>query len=255
MSSLRVFHGSSKTRSSQVRIHPCSGRLRAGALEPVDLLGDRVVCRLRRLQLGQLRAELGDDVAVALAELLANRLQLLAQEVLALLLVDALGDVVADRLGDLQLGDVVARPVEDQLDPLADVDRGEHCGTALVVELGPRGDTVGEGARMARDPQQLGEPPGPAQLGDDPEHAAQLAGERLDARGRPRVGDRLGVGVGRPRSDWCRAPMRARPSMRTTAAGSPDGSEPTSGTWATTAISPLPVCSRTRARRWCGEPP
>ena len=35
--------------------------------------------------------------------------------------------------------------------------------------------------------------------------------------------------------------------MRTTAAGSPDGSEPTSGTWATTAMSPLPVCNRTRA--------
>ena len=171
--------------------------LRAGALEPVDLLGDRVVCRLRRLQLGQLRAVLGHDVAVALTEFLANRLQLLAQEVLALLLVDALGDVVADRLGDLQLGDVIARPVEHQLDTLADVDRGEHGGTALVVELGPRGHTVGERARMAADPQQLGQPAGPAQLGDDTEHAAQLAGERLDAWSRPRVGDRLGVGVGR----------------------------------------------------------
>ena len=35
--------------------------------------------------------------------------------------------------------------------------------------------------------------------------------------------------------------------MRTTAAGSPDGNDPTSGTWATTAISPLPVCNSTRA--------
>ena len=172
--------------------------LRAGALESVDLLGDRVVGGLRRLQLGQLRAVLGHDVAVALAELLANRLQLLAQEVFALLLVDAFGDVVADRLGHLQLGHVVARPVEKNLDPLADVDGGEHRGPEFVVELGPRGDIVGEGTRMARHPQQFREPPGPAQLGDDPEHAAELAAERLDAWSRPRIGDRLGIGVGGP---------------------------------------------------------
>ena len=105
-------------------------RLRARALEPVDLLGDRVVSRLRREQLGQLRAVLGDDVAVALAQLLADRLQLLTQQELTLLLVDAFGHVVADRLGDLQLGDVVARPVENELDTLADVDGAEHGGLA-----------------------------------------------------------------------------------------------------------------------------
>ena len=44
--------------------------------------------------------------------------------------------------------------------------------------------------------QQLGQPARPAQLGDDAQHAAQFASERLDPRSRPGIGDRLGVGVG-----------------------------------------------------------
>ena len=52
-------------------------RLRAGALEPVDLLGDRVVGGFRRRGLCQLRAVLGNHVTVTLAQLLADRLQLL----------------------------------------------------------------------------------------------------------------------------------------------------------------------------------
>ena len=67
----------------------------------------------------------------------------------------------------------------------------------LVVELRPRGHAVGEGAGMGDGAQQLGQPARPAQLGDDTEDAAQLAGERLDSRRRPGVGDHLGVGVGR----------------------------------------------------------
>ena len=62
------------------------------------------------VELGELGAVLADDVVVALAQLLADGGQLLAQQVLALLLVDALGDVGADLRGDLQLGQVVAWP-------------------------------------------------------------------------------------------------------------------------------------------------
>ena len=49
-----------------------------------------------------------DDRGVVLAELLADRLHLLAQEVLALLLLGAGLDVVADPLADLQLGQPLA---------------------------------------------------------------------------------------------------------------------------------------------------
>ena len=44
--------------------------------------------------------------------------------------------------------------------------------------------------------------------------------------------------------------MRARDSTRTMAAGSPVGSEPTSGTWATTAISPLAGAQQHPRGRW-----
>ena len=51
-------------------------------------------------------------VGLVLAELLADRGELLAQQELALALVHALADVVADLLGDLELGEVLARPLE-----------------------------------------------------------------------------------------------------------------------------------------------
>ena len=68
--------------------------------------------------LGDLRAVLVDDRRVVLAELLADRLHLLAQEVLALLLLGARLDVVADALADLQLGQPLALQLDRQLEPL-----------------------------------------------------------------------------------------------------------------------------------------
>ena len=171
------------------------GRLRARALQPVDLLGDEVARRVGCFERLQLGAVLADDVVVALAELLADRGELLAQQELALLLVDALGDVVADRLGDLQLGEVVAGPGQHELDALGDVDGGEHLAPALLVEVGPRHDAVGERAGLEPGAQQLGQAARPAQLGDLLEHDAQLAGERLDAGRRAGVAQDLGVGV------------------------------------------------------------
>ena len=171
-------------------------RLGAGALEAVDLLGDEVAGAVGGVERLQLRAVLADDVVVALAELLADGRQLLAQQELALLLVDALGDVVADGLGDLQLGEVLAGPRQDELDALADVDGGEHVAAALLGQVGPADDAVGERAGLEPAAQQLGQPARPAQLGDLLEHAAQVAGEGLDARGRARIAQDVGGGVG-----------------------------------------------------------
>ena len=50
-------------------------------------------------------------LGLVLAELLADRGELLAQQELALALVHALADVVLDLLGDLELGEVLARPL------------------------------------------------------------------------------------------------------------------------------------------------
>ena len=60
--------------------------------------------------------------AVVLAELLADRLELLAQHVLALLLVRLRLDVVAHLLAHLQLGQPLALELDGELDPLDDVE-------------------------------------------------------------------------------------------------------------------------------------
>ena len=60
--------------------------------------------------------------ALVLAELLADRLHLLAQHVLALLLLDVGVDVVADAAADLHLGKPLALERERELEPLDDVD-------------------------------------------------------------------------------------------------------------------------------------
>ncbi len=172
------------------------GRLGAGALQAVDLLGDEVLGAVGRLERLQLRAVLADDVVVALAELLADGRQLLAEQVLALLLVDALGDVVADGLGDLQLGEVLASPGQHDVDALADVDRAEDLAATLLGQVGPADDGVGQGAGLEAGAQDLGEAAGAPQLGDLLEDAAQLAGDALDAWRRAGIAQDLGIGVG-----------------------------------------------------------
>ena len=198
MSSLRTPHGSSNTRSSQVRIQPCSGdcalvrsrRSISLAMKLWAASGD-----IERLQPG---AVLADDVVVVLAQLLADRGQLLAQQVLALLAVDALGDVVADRLGDLQLGEMLAGPRRGRA--RRGRPRGSRPSTSRRRSSSRSAHVttaVGERTRFRRRAQQLGQPARAAQLGDRLEHDAQLAGEGLDAGRRPRVADDLDVGVGR----------------------------------------------------------
>ena len=58
--------------------------------------------------------------AVELAELLADGLELAAQQELLLLLLHALGDVLADRVGDLELGEVLLAPDEGLLEARGD---------------------------------------------------------------------------------------------------------------------------------------
>ena len=64
--------------------------------------------------------------AVVLAELLADRLHLAAEDVLALLLLGAGLDVLADAPAHLQLGEALALQAQRQLQPLDDVDRLEQ---------------------------------------------------------------------------------------------------------------------------------
>ena len=116
-----------------------------------------------------------DDVVVALAELLADGRQLLAQQVLALLLVDPFGDVGADLGGDLQLGEVVLGPGHDQVDALAEIDGAQDCSLMIEVGLAPCRDGVGQLTGVGDAAQDLGQAAAVAQLGDLFQHDPQFA--------------------------------------------------------------------------------
>ena len=156
------------------------GRLCAGVLETIDLLGDCVAHSLAHVEGVELRAVLIDDVVIALAELLADRGELLPEQVLTVLLVDALGDVGADRFGDTQLGEVFLCPRLDQLDASRRIDGVQHGKTLVGVEVGPGCDPVGELARGLGGLQQLRKTARVAQPGDLGEHGPQLTNSRLE---------------------------------------------------------------------------
>ncbi|GAA4953688.1 hypothetical protein GCM10023238_20250 [Streptomyces heliomycini] len=113
-------------RHLQDRVEPGAdpgalGRLVGGPLQLVDLL-ERGLADLLR-QVGGLDAGavvvglLALLLAVEFAQFLADGLQLAAQQELALLLVDALLDVLGDGLGDVLLGEVVAQLLGGELQP------------------------------------------------------------------------------------------------------------------------------------------
>ncbi len=109
-----TFHGRSSTVSSQVRIQPPSGLCSLRAFQLADL----AQCGFAHL-LGQVG---GLDpgpvvirpVGLALTEFLADRGQLLTEQEILLLLVHSGPDVLGDLVVDLDLGQVLARPVDEQ---------------------------------------------------------------------------------------------------------------------------------------------
>ncbi len=86
--------------------------------------------------------------ALVLAELLADRLHLLAQEVLALLLLRTVLHVLADALADLQLGQGLALQLDGELQTVGDVDRAQQLDLLLVGEVGGVAGRVGQRAGL-----------------------------------------------------------------------------------------------------------
>ena len=102
-------------------------RLAAGfahALEPAELALGLLANGVGHLRVGDLALVLLDHRGVVLVELLADRLHLLAQEVLALLLLRAGLDVVADPRADLELGQALALQLQRQR-------RGARCTSTV----------------------------------------------------------------------------------------------------------------------------
>src|SRR4051794_10191312 len=123
-----------------------------------------------------LLAVLVDDRAVVLAELAADRLHLLAQHVLALLLADAVLDVVADLAAHLQLGQALALEDQSLLQALGDVQRLQDLELLLEGQVGRvargvrEGAGLGDRAQPGRDATVV-----PAQLEDLLDRRAVLA--------------------------------------------------------------------------------
>ena len=149
-----------------------------------------VLGQLLRLDLLAQLVHLG-LVVVALAELVLDRLQLLAEEVLALALLDLRGDLRLDlraELGDVELAREDDR---DRAQPLEHVHGLEQRLALVRLQAERRGDQVAERARVVdvrrRELQLLGQvrrhPDDPAELGLD------VPRQRLDVG---RVGDDVG---------------------------------------------------------------
>ena len=111
----------------------------AGALELVDLALDGLadmLGKVTRLELGPIVVGVGVVAVAQLAELLADRIELAAQQELALRLLHALFDVGLDLLAQREVGERVAGPAEDEAEPRLDVERLEHLDLLRQREVG-----------------------------------------------------------------------------------------------------------------------
>ncbi len=116
--------------------HGRLGRLVAHPLEPGELTLGLLEDVLGHLRLGDLRAVLLDDGGFVLAELLADRVELPPEDVLALLLLDAGLDVLLDAPTHLHQREPLALELQRELEPLADVDGLEERHLLLEGEIG-----------------------------------------------------------------------------------------------------------------------
>ena len=158
--------------------HRGLGRLLALALQPPQLLLGLLGDRLRHPGLGDLALVLLDRAALVLAQLLADRLHLLAQEVVALLFLGAGLDVLADPAAHLQLGQPLALEVDRQLQAGGDVDLLQQAQLLLAGQVGAEPGRVGQRARLLDRAQEGGDAAVvAAQLEDLFDHGAVLAFE------------------------------------------------------------------------------
>ena len=131
----------------------------ARALEPAELALGLLADVVGHAGFLDLRAVLVDDRAVVLAELAADRLHLLAQHVLALLLGGAGLDVLADAAADLELGQALALELEREVEALGDVERLEQADLLLESEVGRVAGGVGQGAGLGDRAHERGDAP------------------------------------------------------------------------------------------------
>ena len=129
---------------------PVLGHRRLEPLEPRQLAVDLLADLLGELDRGQLLAQLvglGLDL-VGLAELLLDRLQLLAQEVLALALLELGLDLRLDLRADRHHLELAGEDLREAAQALGDVELLEQLLLLLGAEPQRAGDQVAERARV-----------------------------------------------------------------------------------------------------------
>ena len=193
---LRSFHGISRTVSSQVRIQPASGPWSLGAFELVDLLQGRLADLVG--EVGGLYALavvllLGGRLAVELGQLLADRGQLAAQQELTLLLVHAVLHVLADRLGDVQLGQVLPAPGQQLLQPPVDAGRLQELDLLLLAQVRGVPGRVGQRRGVGDGLHDVHDLPRLAVLQDGDRQLLVLLGQLAGAAGDRRLVLRHGL--------------------------------------------------------------
>ena len=151
-------------------------RLVAHPVEAVDLPFDGGAGALGSIERGELGPVLVGDLHL-LAKLLLDRLELLAEEVLALGLVDPLRRFVADLLAELEIGQDLPHPSEELADPLPQVEGLEDLDFLGEGELGSVGGEVGELGGVVHPKHPLGHGDDPPVLEDPGNHHAVLIGE------------------------------------------------------------------------------
>ena len=151
---------------------PDPGRLRAlvaGALELVDLAQQRLAYGVGDVGGLDPAAVVVGAVGLALAELLADGGELLAQQELPLALLHALADVLTDLVGELDLGEVLPRPADQGLEPRLHVGGLEQLPLAVHREVRRVAGGVGDRSRVGHLVDRVDDLPGlaPLEHGDD----------------------------------------------------------------------------------------
>ena len=199
------------------------GALVAAPLELADLAQGGLADVLGQVGLLDPGAVVLRAVGLVLAELLADGVELLAEQELALALLHALADVVGDLVVDLGLGEVVLGPLDQRGQPLGDVGGLQQLPLLLVGQVGRVAGQVGQGGRVGDPVDGVDDLPGvtPLQGGDD--QRLVLGGQLADRRrSRWPVSSSSSASTHRavpgPETP---EPILTRRSARITAAGSP----------------------------------
>jgi len=146
---------------------------------------------VRHFRGADLRAVFRDDVAVTFAELLLDRVHLLAEQELALPLLHPLVDLGADLVLERRFGQDVAGPGDQHLEPFLHVEGFEHLDLALQGEVRRVAGHVGKLARFVDGTDHLHRLGRAADLQQVLDQRAVLASQQMGS-----LAERIALGYG-----------------------------------------------------------